>query len=277
MDLESAVCQAREGDRRALGRLVEALQDDLYRLSLRMLYHPQDAEDATQEILVKIVTRLSSFRGESAFKTWAYRVACNHLLTCRKRRAERWGLTFEVCESLLDLRHADGRGGGLVGWTEGERQVLVTEMRLWCLQGLLLCLDRKNRLAFVLGTIFELSGDEAAVLLEIPPATFRKRLSRARTQLHGFMRRHCGLLRPGNRCHCAEQLPATLEAGAIEPGRLLFATHPVRERTQAAAAELMGDMDELGLLASLFRNHPAYAAPETLRERLELTLGQRPS
>jgi RNA polymerase sigma factor (sigma-70 family) len=275
MDLETAARQARQGDRQALETLVEAIRHDLYRLSLRMLYHPQDAEDATQEILIKVVTRLASFRGESAFRTWAWRVACNHLLTTRERRAERWALTFERCESMIDPATVAGVGSGPGGATDAEGQLLVKEMRLWCLQGMLLCLERPLRLAFILGTVFELSGAEAAALLGVTPATYRKRLSRARGEVHRFMQRHCGLLRPGNPCRCERQLPATVRAGLIQPGRLLFATHPVRERCDRAAAELAGDMDELGLLSSLFRDAPDYAAPESILQGLRAALGHR--
>ncbi|MFH2007810.1 MAG: RNA polymerase sigma factor [bacterium] len=270
MDLEAAVTHARQGDRQALGRLVEAIQDDLYRLALRMLYHPQDAEDATQEVLIKIVTNLAGFRGESSFKTWAYRVACNHLLTTRRRRAERWELSFEACEAMISAAAAEGVGT----WAEGESQVLVKEMRLWCMQGMLLCLDRKCRMAFLLGTVFEMTGSEAAEVLEIPAATYRKRLSRARAEMCGFMTRHCGLMRQGNPCQCARQLPATVQAGLIKPERLLFATHPVRERIERAGEELVGDLDELGLMTSLFRDHPNYAAPDSIVEGLRKTLGQ---
>ena len=56
----------RSGDRKALERLIERHQGWIYNAALRMLFHPQDAEDATQEILVKVLTRLSSFEGEAA-------------------------------------------------------------------------------------------------------------------------------------------------------------------------------------------------------------------
>ena len=67
-----------------------------------MLWHPEDAEDAPQEILIRIVIRLGSFRGESAFTTWVYRVAANYLLTTRKRRAKRTAATFEGFGKDLD-------------------------------------------------------------------------------------------------------------------------------------------------------------------------------
>ena len=80
-DLERLVEAAKEGDKKALETLILKIQDKIYGLALRMLYNPSDAEDASQEILLKIITHLGTFRGESAFTTWMYRVAVNHLLT----------------------------------------------------------------------------------------------------------------------------------------------------------------------------------------------------
>lgn len=77
------------GDHSALEAVVLAIQDDVYGLAIRMFWHPADAEDATQEILVRIVTSLDRFRGERAFTTWLYWVAVNYLLTTRERQAER--------------------------------------------------------------------------------------------------------------------------------------------------------------------------------------------
>jgi RNA polymerase sigma factor (sigma-70 family) len=100
-DLEGFVNAAKNGDTHALEELVRNIQDSIYGLALRMLYDPSDAEDASQEILVKIITHLGSFKGERAFTTWTYRVAANHLLTTRKRRAEREALSFKEYEEDL--------------------------------------------------------------------------------------------------------------------------------------------------------------------------------
>jgi RNA polymerase sigma factor (sigma-70 family) len=53
-----------------------------------MLHHPQDAEDATQEILIKVLTRLSPFEGRSSFRTWLYRIVVNHMLNMKRERVE---------------------------------------------------------------------------------------------------------------------------------------------------------------------------------------------
>ena len=88
------VAAAVGGDRQALEELLRMVADDVRRLAQRMLWHPEDAEDATQEILVKVATRLSTFRGTARVTTWVHRIAVNHLLTTRRRRAEDPSLTF---------------------------------------------------------------------------------------------------------------------------------------------------------------------------------------
>src|SRR5437588_5677967 len=92
---EANARKAQRGDQAALEEVIAQIQGKVYGLALRMLWHPEDAKDATQEILLRIVTHLATFRGESSFLTWAYRVGANHLLTWRKSRAEAQSFTFE--------------------------------------------------------------------------------------------------------------------------------------------------------------------------------------
>src|SRR5881409_2061338 len=82
------VLRAKSGDRAALETLVGRHQAWIYNIAVRMLYHPQDAEDATQEILVKALTALSSYEGRSSFRTWLYRIVVNHVLNIKRGRLE---------------------------------------------------------------------------------------------------------------------------------------------------------------------------------------------
>ena len=93
--MRPARCVERCGPRRpvdaaALEQLVLAVRDRVYRLCLRMTARPPDAEDATQEILIRVITRLSTFRGEAAFTTWVHRIAVNHLLDRRRTASNEW-------------------------------------------------------------------------------------------------------------------------------------------------------------------------------------------
>lgn len=267
--LETLATHATNGDKRALAALIDQLQHRIYGLAMRMLYHPADAEDATQEILIKVVTRLGSFEHRSAFSTWSYRIACNHLLTTRKRRAERKEVTFEQFEVMIDVA-AQHLAAGHPRLPESD--ALNKELRIACLQGMLLCLDREQRIAFILAEVLDVSSNEGAEILGITPAAYRKRLSRARAKLHQFMKTNCGLMRTANRCQCAAQVPAAVHSGLLRPERLLFADHPVTDEGRAAAQELTEDLDELGLMSRLFRSQPQFAAPAALADEIHKAL-----
>ena len=265
--LENLVDLAVEGDKDALEDLIRCIQDRIYQMALRMLYHPSDAEDAMQEILIKVITHLNSFRHESAFFTWVYRIAANHLLNTRKSLAERLERTFDQCaEEIVDQT-------AVLDWrekyTEAEQGLLVEEVRLSCIQALLLCLDRNHRLAYILGEVFEIQSQQGGYILNISRAAFRKRLSRARTRLRDFMKEHCGLIKPENKCHCEQQVGHGMKTGWINQNRLLFAGKPCRALHDAEALDRLRELQELDRVAALFKSHPEYAAPVTFVEHLK--------
>jgi hypothetical protein len=101
-DDRACVLRAKAGDRAALEELVARHQAWIYNIAVRMLYHPQDAEDATQEILVKALTALSSYEGRSSFRTWLYRVVINHVLNARRGRLEPPTISFSCYGHGLD-------------------------------------------------------------------------------------------------------------------------------------------------------------------------------
>src|SRR5688572_23547148 len=77
------------GSDAALGSIVAGVQDEIHRLAMRMLGHRADAQDATQEILIRVVTSLATFQRRSAFSTWVYSIAANHLRDAATRRQSR--------------------------------------------------------------------------------------------------------------------------------------------------------------------------------------------
>ena len=217
--LETLAQRAVSGDHDALDQLVTALQGDVYGLALRMLWNREDAEDATQEILVRTVTRLSQFDFRSQIKTWVYRIAVNYILDVKRSPVERMHLTFErFAEELLDGLSPSGPGP-----RDTERSVLTEEVKIGCTLGMLQCLDRPHRLAYVLGELLDLSGPDAAQALEISPDLFRKRLQQARTTIESFTRTYCGLASDRAQCACHRRVPAALRLGRIRPDAVDFA------------------------------------------------------
>jgi len=264
-ELERLVEAAKEGNKKALEGLILKIQDKVYGLALRMLYNPSDAEDASQEILLRIITHLSTFRGESAFTTWMYRVAVNHLLTIRKRRAELEAVSFEEYEKSLGLDSA-------VYWPESHssplQNIFVEEIRISCLQGLLLCLDREHRLAFLLVDVFDVSSEEGAAILEITPSAFRKRLSRARERIQDFLIKNCALTNPDNPCTCERYLISQHYMERVEEKDLVFAQHPCRVRQEEGTMNRIKEMDELTQIATLYKRYPDFRAPSSFIENL---------
>ena len=229
--INSIVAQAQQGDAAALEQLVKHIQDRVHRLAMRMLVDPGLAQDATQEILVRVVTKLSTFKGDSKFETWVYRVASNYLLTAKKMLARDPGLSFEMfAEDLLD---------GLVDDTAAapEDHVMLNELRVRCTMAMLLCLDANHRAAYVLGEILEMDHREAAKALDVPSATYRQRLSRARSKVQTFTAKSCGLANSDAPCSCPRRLPAALASGRIGdgPSDLLQDAPSYREARHVAA------------------------------------------
>jgi RNA polymerase sigma factor (sigma-70 family) len=217
LKVEDLAGRAVAGDRGALERLVRSLQPDIYGLALRMLWNREDAEDATQEICIRVVTRLASFDFRSRLSTWAYRVAVNYLLDVKKSAVERMQLNFvRMSEDLAEGLASDGPA-------DAEHSVLVEEVKIGCTLAMLQCLDRPHRLAYILAEIFDLSGPEAAEALGIEPDVLRKRLERARSAVETFTRSYCGLISDDTACQCNRRVPHAVRLGRARTDALQFA------------------------------------------------------
>jgi RNA polymerase sigma factor (sigma-70 family) len=248
------VCQAQGGNREALEQLITRHQAWIYNIVLRMVYLPQDAEDATQEILVKLITKLSTFLGRSSFRTWLYRIVVNHVLNMKRCRADLVGWTFtrysDSLDATPDMDLPDPRS------VPADVQLLVDEARIGCTSGMLLCLDREQRLIYILGEIFGVTDLVGAELLEISRENFRQKLTRARRDLHNFLHDKCGLVNEANPCRCAKKTQGFIKAGFVDPQKLLFAREYVT-RVRAVAEKKSEDLEALDeAYAELHRDHP---------------------
>lgn len=256
--LAAAVERARAGDADAVEQLVTSLQHDVFRLALRMTADHADAEDVTQEVLIKVITRLDSFRGESSIRTWAYRIAVRHILDRKRGRVEALSLTFDrFGADLLD---------GLTASADPD-PVLVEEVKRGCTLAMLTCLDREHRLAFVLADVFDLPADEAASLCEVSAPTYRQRLSRARRMVEAFTRSYCGLVNEEAPCRCDRRVARAIELGRVDP-----AVRPLAVRKTDRVDRAVREMESLHDAAALMRTHPAYLAPDRVLERVRQAL-----
>jgi RNA polymerase sigma factor (sigma-70 family) len=265
---EELVAKAQGGDRAALEQLVRRHQPWVFNIAIRMMWRRDLAEDATQEILIKIVTKLSTFRGESQFRTWLYRIAVNHLLNVRKSEMEEKSMTFtdmgRSLDATPDLDLPDPQSIPV------ELPLLIEETRITCMNAMLLCLDRRQRLVFILGEIFGVTGEVGAEVMEILPDHFRQLLSRARRDLYQFMKDKCGLVNAANPCRCAKKTRGFMKAGYVDPKSLQF-TKDRLASVEDIAPHRLTELESLDRKhAELFRTHGFLAASDLATKLREL-------
>lgn len=265
---ESLVVKALDGDMDAMDALVRRHQSWVFNLALRMVWRRDVAEDATQEILIKAVTKLSTFAGNSAFRTWLYRIAVNHLLNVRKSEMEEQKMTFThmgaSLDSVKDEDLPDERALPV------ETKVLVEEAKLGCIAAMLMCLDRRQRLAFILGEVFGETSEVGAEAMGESAANFRQLLSRARHDLYQFMNDKCGLVNQANPCRCPRKATGFMRNGWLDANHLQFSKDRIADVHDVAPDRL----DELQSLdrkhAELYRTQPFLAGPDMAQKLREI-------
>ena len=160
--------QLKQGDRQAFQLLYHQYGDKIFSLCWRLLADRQLAEDATQEAFVRVWRNANSFRGDSSFKTWLYRLATNVALDL-VRKQKRWWLPqnwHSEPEASEDLQ--DG-------------------LQLEALDRALLRLPEQQRLVFVLYAVEGYTHVEIAAMLNIASGTSKSHYHQARNNLKGWV------------------------------------------------------------------------------------------
>lgn len=268
-ELQALVDKATAGDKKALEALVAGVQDLVFNLSLRMLGTFADAEDATQDILLKMVTHLSSFRGESSFTTWVFSIALNHLKTYRKHMFAHHPLSFEYYGDDIE----NGKLQDVPDLTQNvEKDLLSEELKLSCTNVMLQCLDTESRCIFILGTMFRLDSSIAGELLGMTPEAYRKRLSRIRKKMADFLEQYCGAYGSG-RCKCKDRVNYAIQNHRINPQQMDFAT--AAEISMDTMLDVKHAMEDIDDLSQDFSFCKPYESPERtkhlIREFLDST------
>jgi RNA polymerase sigma-70 factor (ECF subfamily) len=183
---ESLAARAAAGDDSAFEAIVGRYQARVFRLACR-LTSDTDAPDVLQETFLQVYRHLSSFRGESRFGTWVYRIATNAALMHRRTRARR---PAEPLDGFLPRFDAAGTHVA----TPAELQIASRADELLDRQALaakardgLARLPDLYRVAFVLRDLEEMTTAEVAQALGVEPATVRQRVHRARLLLRGYL------------------------------------------------------------------------------------------
>ena len=252
--------QATAGDKRALETVVLSIQDLVFNLSLRMLGTFPDAEDASQDILLKVITHLSSFKGDSSFSTWVFSIAVNHLKNYKKHMFAKYPLSFAFYGDDI----VNGKIDDVPDLTQDvEKSILAEELKMSCTNVLLQCLDSDSRCIFILGTMFKVDSRIAGDILGISPEAYRQRLSRIRSKVADFLREYCGEYGNGT-CRCKDRVNYAIQNHRINPAKLDFTAALPKEMLEVKEA-----MEEIDALSQEFSFCKTYQSPENLKKFIE--------
>lgn len=261
---------AAAGDKAALETLVAEVQDVVFNVSLRMLGTFADAEDAAQDILLKVITHLSQFRGESAFTTWVFSIAVNHLKNYKKHLFAKVPLSFEYYGN--DIETADIQNVPDLS-QDVEKSVLAEELKLSCTNVMLQCLDVESRCVFILGTMFRLDSRIAGEILGMTAEAYRQKLSRSRKKMADFLGQYCGEY-GGGKCRCKNRVNYAIQNRRLNPTQQDFASaEEIPVQTMLDVKTAMEDIDDLSQDFSFCK---AYRSPARMKQLAEELLNSAP-
>lgn len=242
-----------DGSKSDLEELVKKHQHFIYNVALKFVLSPFDAEDITQEVLIKMITNLASFKNESNFRTWLYQITFNHFMKMKKNSLENYITTFENYGNELDqMQELE-----LSELEKTEMSLFIEDAKIGCMSGMLLCLDREQRLVYILGEIYGVDHTFGSQILEISKDNFRQKLTRARRDLYNFMNNKCGLVNKSNPCRCDRKTKSFIKAGWVDAKNLKFNTSYLQTIADVAPNKLdeLLELSEIEYV-NLFKKHP---------------------
>jgi RNA polymerase sigma-70 factor (ECF subfamily) len=179
MSLEISLAALIAGDRAEFARLVDAYSSPIYRLGLRMLGTPQDAEDVLQNTFLSALTHLPKFEGRSSLSTWLYRIAANEaLMLIRKKKPE-----VNLDDSQAGENDEDLLPTQFVDWSALPEDELLSGEGKKALDSAIETLPESLRIVFLLRDVEGLSIKETADALNLTETNVKTRLLRARMLL----------------------------------------------------------------------------------------------
>lgn len=172
---EELVHRAQQDDERAFGELVTRYESKVYSLAMKMLRNPEDAEDVLQETFLRGYRGIKSFKGNSTFSTWIYRITANSaLMRLRKKQLPQ-----------VSIEDSDERETpiSIADWSPGPVEQLLNQEMQRVMEEAIETLPPEFRQVFILRDVEELSNADVAEILDLSVAAVKSRLHRARLKV----------------------------------------------------------------------------------------------
>lgn len=184
----SLLRRLRERDERAFRELIDDHRDRVFNITYRMLGNRAEAEDVAQEVFITVFKTIDSFREESKFSTWLYRVTVNHCKNRIKYLARRHDRDRDELDETSQQQN--GAVNGLPVRAANPDKALASAQMEKLLQEAIAALDDDQRAVVILRDVEDLSIEEICEITGLPDGTVKSRLHRARLVLRKKMQRH---------------------------------------------------------------------------------------
>jgi RNA polymerase sigma-70 factor (ECF subfamily) len=189
-DLERPLLRRlRDRDERAFRELIEAHRDRVFNITFRMLGNRHEAEDVAQEVFITVFKTIETFREESKFSTWLYRVTVNHCKNRIKYLARRHDRDRDELDETSNGSNSTNGQIGAAPPAAPDRALEGAQMEK-LLQDAIANLDDDHRIVVVLRDVEDLTIEEICEITGLPDGTVKSRLHRARLALRKKLQRH---------------------------------------------------------------------------------------
>jgi len=254
------IAQSLKGNPSALEALILRHQSWMFNIALAMTGDIQLAEDVTQEALIKVLTKLSTYDPQkAAFRTWLYRIVVNHIMNMKENKKEIFfARMMENSADFEFIQNQPDRRKNVL--PENER--LTEETKTHCILCVLLCLTRKERIVFILAGIFDVTDKVGAEICDMSRANFRQSLSRSRRKIYRYFANNCSLLNDQNPCTCKDQTAFLIKADMINPRQLLIERNSLGPIHSILGGTVRRVEDSYQEFMSLFRDQPFLRGPD---------------
>lgn len=180
---KSLLERAKTGDVKAFEMLVEAYQRKIYNIALRMIGNSDDAYDLAQEVLIRIYKSIGSFKEQSSFSTWVYRITTNVCLDEIRKRKNKWTVSLDEdirlddSEIKREIESDDPKPDEMTEKAELKKTITEAINKL----------NEEHRIVIVLRDIHGFSYEDIAKIVKCPEGTVKSRINRARQALKSIL------------------------------------------------------------------------------------------
>ncbi|MCB8815215.1 RNA polymerase sigma factor [Desulfosporosinus shakirovi] len=235
--------------------------EKLFRTAFRLTGNREDAQDVIQEAYINAYRSFSKFNYTSSFGTWIYKIMlnCTYRYMTKRDKVPIHVITAERCISETEFWES------MKSKESVEEHAMVEDIRETCLQLFLNCIPKKQRIAFTLKILMELSIEEVAGIMDISESAVKINVYRAKQHLKDNMEEKCSFIDPKNPCQCGNWVKYLIDTGKAD---LISPHNPVRRRSTAEMSLIWTEMDFLRKTIQLYDHPPGHTSYLEFREKI---------